>query len=319
MGGIVVIFNPHARRNSKHPGRAAKLSEILGDAGEVIVTEKLDEMAASCAELVRRDVDLIGICGGDGTNHLVLTCLIDLYRRAGRELPPLALLKGGSMNTIRYSLGLQANTVENLVQLVRTWRAGEPWPLQERRVLRVNERYGFFYGNGYAVNFLEEYYNSHVASGARRAAEITYKAIGAVATRNEMFHRLARRIEAEIVVDGRPLAFPSLGMTLLGTIEYIGLGFKPLYRAQESPDHFHAVLTGLTPTDILAQIYRFFTGKPMEGEHHFDGLAREVTIRGNVPIGYTLDGEMYSAPDVHISLGPRLRIIAADAKKSPPR
>ncbi len=37
------------------------------------------------------------------------------------------------------------------------------------------------------------------------------------------------------------------------------------------------------------------------------------------PIGYTLDGEMYSAPDVHISLGPRLRIIAADTKKSPPR
>ncbi|NLH49518.1 MAG: hypothetical protein GX444_13100 [Myxococcales bacterium] len=310
MGELIIITNPHARQNSKDPERFERFQRMVGDQGTVYQTQQLDQLEQTCRQLLTKEIDLIAICGGDGTNHLVTTALIRTFQEAARPLPPLTYLKGGSMNTIAWGLNIRCPAEKVLTHLLQVRQAGRPLATQRQGTLHINDAYGYFFGNGYAVNFLEEYYNANSTSGPRRAAEITYKAIGAVLSRNEMHQRLARKFEAEILADGKPLGFPAYGMIMAGFIEYIGIGFKPLYRAHEREGHFHLVATGFNPGRILAQIHRFYTGKPLIGPHHFDDLVQDLQIRGAAPIGYTIDGELYrNETTIHLRPGPTLDVV----------
>ncbi len=309
LGQLAVVYNPHAKLNKKHPERLERLTAIVGDGGVVYETRQLDELPRLGQELAALDIDLLCICGGDGTNQLVLTALLPAYLAAQRPIPPIYFLKGGSMNTIGWSLGLRFSAESALASLIARRRQGEQFETAPQNTLRVNDKYGMLFGNGYAINFLEEYYSANSDPGPRRAAEIAYKAISSVITRGDMFQRLARQFRAEVTLDGRRLEFPAYGMILIGTVEYIGIGFKSLYRAHEAPDRFHAVFTMLTPGKILAQLHRFYAGRPLTGECHVDELAREVIIRAEQPLGYTLDGELYSSQELNITTGPTVPVV----------
>jgi diacylglycerol kinase family enzyme len=176
-------------------------------------------------------------------------------------------------------------------------------------LLCVNDRYGFIFGNGYAVNFLEEYYGANSTTGPRRAAEIAYKAIASVLSRGDMAKRLARKFSAEVVVDGDPLPIRSFGMLIAGFVEYIGIGFKVLYRARKETGRYHLVATALSPGRITSQIHRFYSGKPLLGAHHFDLLARETVIRADEPLAYQLDGEIYRDAEIRLAAGPTVRVV----------
>ena len=309
MGRIAVIFNPHAKSNPKEPARPERFREILGDRGRVYETTDLGQLGEVCREVIDSGADLVCFCGGDGTNHLVATALIPAYRQAGLPLPPVHFLRGGSMNTTAGGLGLKCGAEKALAKLLEQRDAGGEPRTVRQGTMRVNEWYAFCFGNGYAANFLEEYYACRFETGPRRAAEVTYKAITSILAQGDFFQRLARPFEAEVLVDGKGLGFPAYGMVLAGFIECIGLGFKPLYRAREQEGSFHVMVTALAPARILAQVHRFFSGKPLVGEHHFDEIAREVVIRCPEVFGFTLDGEMYHDREVVISAGPALDVV----------
>ena len=59
-----------------------------------IETASLDDLPAAAESLFADGIELLGINGGDGTVHLTLTAL--LRAAAGRPLPALALLPGGT-------------------------------------------------------------------------------------------------------------------------------------------------------------------------------------------------------------------------------
>ena len=309
MGFIGVITNPYAKKNSKLSDRVERFSEILGDSGEVHQTDQLDQIDQVCQRFLDKDPDLIAICGGDGTNHLVFTDLIRVYLEAGKPLPPVHFLLGGSMNTIAWNNGLKQPAEKTLSDLVEKLKAGTAFQTVRQSTIKVNRWYGFFFGNGYAVNFLDEYYNSKFESGPGRAAQITFQAISSILAGGDMFKRLARQTQAELFVDGKPVDGDSFGMVMASFIAHIGLGFKPLYRARESEDRFHLLITSLTPGAILAQIHRMYSGKRLVGEQHIDQLAAEVIIQAPKPIGYTLDGELYRDEELIITPGPVLDLV----------
>ena len=309
MGQFVVVHNPQAKLNRKHPERAEQLADIVGSRGVVHETTDLGNLPLLARELAAKDIDVLCICGGDGTNQVVLTALLPAFQAAGRPLPPISLLKGGSMNTIGWSLGLRGSAEAVLSELVGKYDRGEANEVVQQNTLRVNDRCGMIFGNGYAVNFLEEYYAANSDPGPRRAAEIAYKAISSVLARSYMFQRLARQYQAEIWIDGRRIEMPTYGMALMGTVEHIGIGFRTLYRAHEAAERFHAVITALSPGKILAQIHRFYSGKELVGRWHVDDTARKVEIRTPEPLGYTLDGEFYADDTLTITLGPAVPLI----------
>jgi diacylglycerol kinase family enzyme len=308
MGHVVVITNPHAKQNARDPERFDRLTRLVGDQGVVYETREREQLPQIAADLVHQDIDLLGICGGDGTNHIVLTALLQAYLPAGRPLPPVVLLRGGSMNTIGWNVGIRCAAEKKLGDLLEKRALGQPWTLINARTIHVNDHYGFIFGNGYVVNFLREYYASSLSSGPLRAADITYRATVSVFTRGDMAARLGKRYEAEVTVDGRRLDYPSFGMILVGSMEYLGIGFKALYKARQDLEHFHVFATALPPIKIAAQVHRFYAGKPLQGSPHFDEQARELRLRCAEPLDYQLDGELYVAADQSISLGPVLTI-----------
>ena len=274
-------------------------------------TEQLDQLDAVCEELTQRNVDLIAICGGDGTNHLVCTGLVHAYQKAARPIPPIHLLRGGSMNTIARNNSIDGPAQQALANLVAKNESGEAFSTVRQSLIKINQGYGFFFGNGYATNFLEEYYNSSLESGPGRAAQITFAAIASILSNGQMLKRLSRKFEAEVLIDGKPAGLDSYGMIMASFIEAIGIGFRPLYRAREEQERFHLLVSGLRPLEFVKQVHRFYGGKRIVGQDHIDCLASELVIRSETPLWFTIDGELYQEKRIVISTGPTLDLIVA--------
>src|SRR4051794_16694378 len=74
-GGIAVFVNPRSRENRRHPGLAAKLATVVGDAGRLIAPTSLEELAVLATALHAAPPDVIAVHGGDGTLHKIVTAL----------------------------------------------------------------------------------------------------------------------------------------------------------------------------------------------------------------------------------------------------
>ena len=129
-----ILTNPHSNRNRRHLPRLRSQLTRLSDVRH-IETASLDELPAAVGALLDDGVELLGINGGDGTVHLVLTAL--LRASAGRQLPAIALLPGGT--TSMSARGLNGGAVpfdralDALLDAIENARAGEP-----RHLLRVH-------------------------------------------------------------------------------------------------------------------------------------------------------------------------------------
>ena len=71
---IGIVYNPFAGGNKTKPqARKNKLEKILGPQGMVRETRSLEDIDSVAREFYQKDIDILGISGGDGTNHCVLT------------------------------------------------------------------------------------------------------------------------------------------------------------------------------------------------------------------------------------------------------
>src|SRR5262249_6285616 len=160
--GIGVVVNPHAKGNrSESSDREKRMSEILGDDGSVRVTSTLEAVDQVAQEFVDRNIDILAICGGDGSAHCTLTAFHKVY--AGRPLPLLLPLRAGTINYIADATAGRRGTPEQvLTRVVRDYRRGHTHVTTERDVLRVvadgSIELGFLLSFGTAVNYLRACY-----------------------------------------------------------------------------------------------------------------------------------------------------------------
>src|SRR5476651_1926711 len=125
---IGVVLNPRSRRNLRDPGAALRLARTLGDHGIVRAVHSLDDLHRAAEDFKQLDIDVLGISGGDGTNHVTITGFIDVYD--GSALPRLAFLRGGTMNTVANSVGVGHGRPEGLLgKLIRAYAARAAQPL----------------------------------------------------------------------------------------------------------------------------------------------------------------------------------------------
>ena len=72
MAGIGVILNPHSRSNRNNPDRVKRFGFIVGDKGSCHETKTLDDVKKLAHEFRDREIEILGISGGDGTLHKTL-------------------------------------------------------------------------------------------------------------------------------------------------------------------------------------------------------------------------------------------------------
>ncbi len=306
---ILVVTNPRSRQNQREPALTAALAAIVGDLGRVVApltTEALrEELAAARAE----GVEVVAVNGGDGSSHVVLTELVAVF---GADLPMVALLRGGTMNTVASGIGVRGATRAVLKRVVGHLRAGQSLPTVARSLLRVDgaaPQYGFLFGNGLIANFLEVYYEGAEPSPLK-ALWILARGVLSAPFGGGMIRRLMRPIRLDVEVDGvRSERRDHLAIGA-GTVDDIGFRFRPFFRAPGHPGHLHLLAIACTPLRLVAELPRIWTARPPRSPDIGAALTTGFVLRADRPINFMIDGDFHEGGTaLVVSVGPTVRLV----------
>ncbi len=303
--------NPRSRRNRRHPRTGRRLRTQLGDDGAVLDAATPDELARALETFRGDGIDVLGVNGGDGTGHYVLTAFARAY--GAEPLPKLLLLRGGAMNTVAHGHHIHGGPDSILREVLIRQRHGYPLRTVERDLLRVEAdggppRFGFIFGTGVVVAFLEAYYQDESPSPLT-AAVLLVRAIGSALAGGRFAASLTRREPLRVVTDGEEWPDANYLALLAGSTPDIGFGFKVFHRCAEQPGSFHAVGVTATPLQIALALRRIHAGRPWKRRHAQDEVTRDLLVEAE-RIRYTIDGDLYSAEHrVRVSTGPCIEVV----------
>jgi diacylglycerol kinase family enzyme len=307
MSGIGLITNPRSGVYRRDPRGARQLGYLIGSQGTAEATASLDDLYRVCEEFKRQRIDVLGISGGDGTLHHTLTAMIRTYR--DESLPPIAILRGGTMNTIARSFGVGGETRSLLFELVDKRRRGVPLEVFEHDVLQVGDQYGFIFGNGVIYNFMHEYYANGDPSPAT-AARLIARAAASTLVSGSLARRVFKSFHARVTADGTTWGCRDFVAVAASVVEQIGFGFKPFYRAHEQRGAFAVLGIHASPVGLVAELPRILAGKPMHADKVIDQIARELVFTFDDELAYILDGDLYRARgSLMLRAGPRLHFV----------
>lgn len=312
MPGIGIISNPHSRRNRRYPEQMRRLAYVLGRDDTYELTNRIDDVSEAARQFRDSDIDILALNGGDGTNHVTLTKFIEVYE--DEPLPKIALLRGGTMNTVSNAIGVKGTPARLLANLVEKYYTDQPFETTHRDLLRIDDetgtRYGFIFGNGVVANFLELYYGTGNPSPAT-AAKLLAKAVGSLPFDSEINRELFKPFTAGIELDDEMWDERDYTAVLASTVDQIGLGFRPFIRCQERKSAFHILGVTAGPIGVAMQLPKMRLGLPVDEEHIRSSVSGKAVFRSSDPITYTIDGDMHRAEDgrVEMQAGRRLEII----------
>lgn len=312
MVGVGLLLNPRAGQHMRRPAIAAQLRSQLRDGGVVHEAGSEGELREAAEDFKRQGVEVLAIAGGDGTNHITITGLVDVY--GSTPLPALALLRGGTMNTVANSLGIPRRGPEAL--LARTLqsyarRRSEPMRLVQSPVLRVGRHCGFIFGTGAIYGFIREY-SKNPRPNPMWAARVLGQAVASSALGGETIRSVARRWRGRVEFDDGS-AFPNGDYLTVGasTCGQIGLGFKPFYRSGELPNRFHMLGIHASARSFIRGLPRVWMGTTLGAKRTYEKLARRARLipEGDV-VQYMIDGDVYEHHGpLDVSQGPTLSIL----------
>jgi diacylglycerol kinase (ATP) len=309
MAGIGVVVNPYAKGNLGHRDRPERLQGIVGEDGLVAQTNGLGAIDDVARRFLDRGVDILAVCGGDGTIFRTVTAFRRVYGE--RELPMLLPLRAGTINVIAGSIRCMHGSPERVLShVVHDFRRGGTHDTVERDLMAVNgDQFGFLFGLGMIVNFLRVYYTSPKPGPVRAAGLLTKFAISALfgtSLARGAFHPF----NADIDCDGERVPFRRFTMVLAMTIESVALGFRPGYLATRKPGYFHLLAGPMAPSRIVRFLHRFRFGLPVSDENLYDNLARDVRIVFDRPTHYMVDADILGPVDsLRLTAGPRVQLI----------
>ncbi|HEX9402372.1 MAG TPA: diacylglycerol kinase family protein [Anaeromyxobacter sp.] len=311
MGGIGIVNNPRSRRNRRDPALAGRLRELLRDDGEVLDAATPDELERAVESFRAAGVDVLGVNGGDGTGHYVLSAFARAF--GAEPLPPLLLLRGGAMNTVAHGHGIGGGPERILRDVLLRRSHGFPLRTRPRDLLRVTAdggppRHGFLFGTGAIVSFLEAYYAGGRPSPAS-AALLVARAVGSALVGGPFAEALTRREPLRVQTDGDEWPDGAYLAVGAGSTPDIGFGFLAFHRCGEQPGFFHAVGVTGSPGQLALALPRLRRGAPWRRRLAQDEVARELVVEGDAP-RFTIDGDLYAAGrTIRVETGPAVEIV----------
>ncbi|MBU4485168.1 hypothetical protein KKA47_07100 [bacterium] len=308
MAGIGVILNPHSRSNRKNPERVKKLSFIVGDKGSCRATHDSLDVPNVLSEFKEKSIDVLGISGGDGTLHYVLTEMLKVYGKD--KFPKIALLRGGTMNNAAQALGVAGTPEKILSNLIYKYHAGDEFKMTRVHLMNVNGMHGFLFGMGLVSRCVEIYYEAAKHPSPLTALMVGCRIVGSFLLNTEWANGLCKRFDAKVVVDGKEWPFKNYVAVTSGTVETFGFGFNPFYRTRTEPGRFQSIGISLPPRTLLCKVLNSFLSRPINSENSLDEMASKVEITCSEPHKYTIDGELFGPVDkITVEVGPLLDVI----------
>lgn len=314
MPGIGIITNPHSRRNRRFPEQMRRLGYILGQHDQYEMTNRIEEVEDVAEQFLENDIDILALNGGDGTNHVTLTRFIEAY--GDHPLPKIALLRGGTMNTVSESVGISGTPSRLLANLVEKYYTNQPFETTARDMLKITDEhgsnYGFIFGNGVISNFLEMYYDTGRPSPSVAAALVTRGVGEMLLGGGPTLEKIFRPFRAQMIFEtGESWPDVDYQTIMASTVDQIGLGFRPFIRCEEQEGAFHILGVIADAIAVGKALPRIRMGLPLDETLFKSAVTNKVTFQSNEPITYTIDGDMHTSNDglVVLEAGPRVEII----------
>jgi diacylglycerol kinase (ATP) len=315
MARIGIIINPYARKNIRRKDALrAKLEKIGGDLVDVRITYSLEDVEEAGKDFHRQNIEILGICGGDGSLCVTLSRLLYLWE--GETFPLLMMLKGGTMNMVCASVGVKKKAETVLARVVRSMKKNKPLNTVERDTMSVDGRIGFLFGLGMSANYLDIYYDGP-GTGPWKAFKVLVRAIFSTLIGGSFGKRLWK--PAEFVLrwrsqQGRTRKFDQTSFlaVLSCTIQNLGIGFTPTYRAFERPRYMHLLAPALTPLGLVLRLHKVFFGRPFNHPKVLDVVTDHWEFETPDQLKYFLDGELYTTEQEKtvMKIGPRFKLIS---------
>lgn len=309
MPGIGVIFNPHAGSNRTRRARLPHFTELVGADGLVRATGSLAEMDEVAREFHQRGIDILAVCGGDGSFSRSLSSMVRAY--GGEPLPRFLPLRAGSMNTIARSVLSRRGSPERVLeQTVADYRAGRPFETTERHLIAVDgQHFGFMVGAAAIVNFLRVYYGGS-SRGRWAATKLVLRVAASALAGTALARSVFQRTEADIDCDDERVPHRRFTVVYASSLSDIGLGFKATYLATRKPGFFHLLAGPMSAGQVMRGLRRLRHGWPLELDDLYDNLAACVQVEFARPTAYMIDGDVLGeVSHLEMATGPRLSII----------
>ena len=308
MSGIGIITNPHSKLNKRNPGRTALLGYILGQQGQLEVTNSLEDLSRVARDFKERSIQILAINGGDGTICRTMTAFIKEYGTS--PLPQIALLRGGTINVVAGNLGIKGTPEQILFRLVESHSRGEALSVRKIPTIKVEDHFGFLFGNGVAATFLKEYYRRK--TGPLGAILWCLGVWGSRFVGGKLHYRVVQDLAMTVSPDGGPGVAHSSCAIFCSTVEKMPLGYPLFTRLKENPGVFQCVSFTFAARDAIWKLpvvmVKMKDGST-SGKMSF--CAGSLAIEGDAPFDYTLDGELYvsRSNSLLIETGPELEFV----------
>ncbi len=312
MAGIGVVLNRNAGRTRSSGNRMGqKLAYILGEPDSIKQTSSADEVEEVAKAFLKRRIDILGIGGGDGSNHTTMTTFIKTYK--DKPLPKVAFLCGGTHNAHATSLGIKGKPDKILQRIMSAYHSGNLLETIRRPILKINDgnqvHYGFTMATGYMYRFYSELIMKQGDSPLKVLGLLALW-IGSYTIQGKKVRKMFELVPGKIEISKKSLPWESNNGVSCSTMEMLGLGFTPYPRAGENPDTFHVGVCKITPGVFIKMMWAFKRGKvPTHPDIHTT-VSNQVIAESAEPMPYVLDGELYpGSTRLEISTGPKLNLI----------
>jgi len=313
MARVAVVSNPLSGRNRRDPALSPALRAVTEPHHLFFDPASPQAIDAVAAELRQAgDIDVVCVNGGDGTLAHVLSALA---RTWGEDpLPEIGILRGGTMNTIAHGIGLTGRPEKILGRILARSEGQISQPTVVRHLMRVRdglgpERYGFLFGNGVISNFLEAYYEGGDPSpwkGFKVLARATLSALfgGGFAA------RLTRPSPVRVSLDGTHWSPSSWMAVTAGTVDDMGLGFKPFWSVVGHPGRLQVLGFACSAPTLAMRIPGTLLARPWHHPDILDQLGQRLVLQADEPISYMIEGDFHrGGQQVEVSIGPPVRLI----------
>jgi len=316
-GRVAVIINPRSGRPRRRARLIAQVELALGGGGELHQPEGLPALREVCDGLAGRGVDHVAIVGGDGTVSRTLTAIAGSW--GDRPWPTLALLGGGTMNTLARAFGARGLPARGLAAVLTHASGARRRPVLAQPTLRVDGgRVGMLFGTGLFARYIQDY--DAAGGGLGAAAWVLARAVASALVGGATARRLTARHVASVEIDGGAPIDGRWLTVAAGVIPDVGLGFRPFRRVRGAGDAFAYLGIGCAPFALALRMGRAFVGADLDHPEVVEGLARRVVLRGPADVPYMMDGDVgLTGPETILERGPVAPVLWLGAAAPPAR
>lgn len=292
---LAVLSNGESRGN--RGGRWARLP-LDGLGGPSLVTRDLGELPAALDAILEARPDALAVNGGDGT---LQTLLAECVRRGVLdELPPLAVLPGGTTNMSAHDLA----GFGNLRRALRAYaqlrdRPRADWPVVRRPILRIDTgagpTAGLLVGLGAVVRGVEYWQDAlrrRARGGDLGVAWAIARSLWHLARRHPPFDRPT---PVGLAFDSAPATPTEVSALVLTSLDRLPLRMRPYWGDHRGP--LVATWMDARPVRPLLHLPPLLWGRvrglPEDGGYH---SLRATGAVLDVHETWLLDGELQDAP-----------------------